>query len=243
MISHLRLNIIGQSYQILSRVSEAGLDYSGRGNKYAHHVALQPAERPVGGPAWLASRPGFLQQSWSGDPRLLPKGREAPAGDQAPALCSAWAQRFGDAGWAGSVAESFLADPNRPVYFVFEPGEDLLPLFAEAIALLPRERRWDVSFSTYFTGQAQGLTCLWRGIVRDSPEAEQARRLPGVLILDRRIHPGRLREGPSSSRPEPARPRHGLPSPRPSNHPRPGRPIRPGETRERNPIPRLTMTS
>ena len=196
VISHLKLSLLGRSFHVLSRVGEAGLDYSGRGNKYAHHVAIEGTERPAGGPAWLALRPGFLDTAWSGEPRVLPQGRATPQGDQAPGVCRGWARRFGDAGWAGAVAELFLAEPNRPVYFVFDPGEDLLPLFAESIALLPRDRRWDVSFSTYFTGQAQGLTCLWRGVVRDSPEAEQARRLPGVLILDPSTRPGIAPGGP-----------------------------------------------
>ena len=43
-----------------------------------------------------------------------------------------------------------------------------------------------MTFSTYFTGQAQGLICLWRAVLRDSPEYAQARRLPDTLILDPR---------------------------------------------------------
>src|SRR5262249_10787445 len=58
--AHVRLTIGGRSVSILSRVGPAGLDYSGRANKYAHHVVLEPGERPEAGPAWLLSQPGFM---------------------------------------------------------------------------------------------------------------------------------------------------------------------------------------
>ena len=35
---------------VLSRIGPAGLDYSGRPNKYAHHVVLEGAERPEAAP-------------------------------------------------------------------------------------------------------------------------------------------------------------------------------------------------
>lgn len=184
VVSHLKIAIGGHSFDVFSRIAFAGLDYSERGNNYAHHVAIEAHERPDAGPAWLASQARFLDAAWSGEPRVLPTGRAVPQGDRAPAICRAWADRFGDAGWAGVLAEAFLEDPKRPAYVVFEPGRDLLPLMVEALALIPPARRWDVTFSTYFTGQAQGLVCLWRGVLRDSPEHDQARRLPNSLILD-----------------------------------------------------------
>ena len=46
VFSHHRLNLGGRSYSVLSRVCFAGLDYTSRSNKYAHHVVLDPAERP-----------------------------------------------------------------------------------------------------------------------------------------------------------------------------------------------------
>ena len=51
--SHLRLTIGGKMVSVLSRIGPAGLDYSGRPNKYAHHVVLEGAERPK------ADRPGY----------------------------------------------------------------------------------------------------------------------------------------------------------------------------------------
>ena len=67
--SHLQLTIGGQTVSVLSRIGPAGLDYSGRSNKYAHHVVLEASERPQAGPAWLLSQPGFMQETWEGEPR------------------------------------------------------------------------------------------------------------------------------------------------------------------------------
>jgi hypothetical protein len=182
--AHVRLTVGGRVLDVLSRIGPAGLDYSGRPNKYAHHVVLDAADRPEGGPAWLLSQPGFLQSAWKGEPRILPQGRPVPRGDRPAAIAEAWHALTGDAGWAGVLAESYLADPRRPVFLVFRPGMDLLPLFVEAIALLPASRRWDVELSTYFTTLPQGVTCNWRGVLDGSAEAKNARRLPSALIVD-----------------------------------------------------------
>jgi hypothetical protein len=194
--SHVRLAVAGRMFDVVSRIGPAGLDYSGRPNKYAHHVVLDPDEAPQGGPAWLLGQPGFLEASWSGEPRILPEGRIPPAGDVATCVANSWLALTGDAGWAGVLAEAFLADPKRPVFVVFRPGMDILRLFEEAIALLPEWRRWDVEFSTYFTTLPQGITCSWRGVLDNSAEARNARRLPNALVIDLCRPLGRALGGP-----------------------------------------------
>ena len=182
--SHLRVPVGGKVLSVVSRIGPAGLDYSGRPNKYAHHIVLEGNERPEGGPAWLLSQPGFVQAAWDGEPREIPLGRIPPQGDRQPGVARAWQMLTDDAGWAGTLAEMFLADPKRPVFLVFRPGMDLLPLFEEALALLPPSRRWEVDFSTYFSQLPQGVTCAWRGVIEGSEEANNARRLPNALVLD-----------------------------------------------------------
>ena len=184
VFSHLRLTISGKMVSVLSRIGPAGLDYSGRPNKYAHHVVMEGAERPEGGPAWLLSQPGFMQGAWEGEPREIPSGRTLPQGDRQPGVARAWQSLIGDGGWAGVLAESFLADPRRTVFLVFRPGMDLLPLFVEAMALLPASRRWEVDFTTYFNQLPQGVTCSWRGVLDGSDEARNAQRLPNAIFFD-----------------------------------------------------------
>jgi len=182
--SHLKLTVAGRPASVLSRISDYGLDYSQRTNKLAHHVVLDPAERTPPGPAWLLEQPGFLQDRWDGELRTLTAGRAVPRGEVTPGVCTAWERLTGDAGWAGVLAEAFLADPQRQVYLIFEPGMDLLPLIAEAIALLPRDQRWEVTFSTYFTSLPPGTTCNWRCVLKDSPEANQSRRFVQALRIN-----------------------------------------------------------
>lgn len=193
--SHLRIAVGGRACSVLSRVGFAGLDYSARSNKYAHHIVLDAAEQPAGGPAWLLAQPGFLQSSWQGEPRILSAGRTVPVGDRPPTIALAWGAQTGDPGWAGVLAESFLADPRKPSYLLFEPGMDVLPLFVEALALVPPERRWEVELSTYFTQLLQGTSCPWRGVLADSAEAKNAHRMPGALVIDLRRPPGEARGG------------------------------------------------
>jgi hypothetical protein len=182
--SHIKLTAAGKPYSVLSRVGDCGLDYSQRGNKLAHHVVLDPREQSVGGPAWPLTQPGFMQIEWDGEPRQIPTGRPTRPGSLPPAICTAWQEMTGDAGWAGVLAESFLANPERHAYIIFKPGMDLLPLLVEAIGLLPLERRWEVTFSTYFTSLPPGVVCNWRCVLADSPEAEQATRSSKAIQIN-----------------------------------------------------------
>lgn len=184
VLSHLEASIAGRVYSVLSRIADYGLDYSQRTNKLAHHIVLEPGDRPAGGPAWLMSQPGVLHGHWDGQVRIIPPGRQLPQGADELRVCTAWEAACGDAGWAGVLAESFLSNPERPAYLIFRPGLSLLPLLAEAIRLLPEERRWDVTFSTYFTKLPKSVHCRWRCVVAGSPEANESRRYVQALRLD-----------------------------------------------------------
>jgi hypothetical protein len=176
VFSHVVLKIGGQRLHVLSRIADAGLDYSQRTNKLVHHVALEASELASAGPAWILAQPGFSETAWSGSPRVLPAGRKPPAGSLVSQVCQAWAQATGDAGWAGVLAAHAL-ESKRPAYLIFPEGLDVLPLLVEAQSLLPPARRWEVSFSTYFTRLPTGVDCLWRCVLEGSPEANAAAAL------------------------------------------------------------------
>lgn len=183
--AHWRAEIGGRFYSILSRVCSAGVDYTKRSNKYAHHVVLEPAEQTAGGPAWMMMQSGLLQEKWAGEPRPLePRKLNLPRAAISPRVCEKWAQATGDAGWAGVLADSFLRDASKPAYILYEPGTDLLPLIDEAIALLPEQARWRVTFNTFFTETPAGLACSWRCCSVGTPAAQQAssRATSGVVI-------------------------------------------------------------
>ncbi len=182
--SHWRLSVAERTANLLSRVCSAGMDYTRRANTFAHHVVIDASEQSPGGPAWLMSQPGLMESTWDGSPRLLPRGRPIPIGEDAPGVCLAWEAATGDAGWAGVLAETVLSDASNVAYLIYLPGADVLSLIREAMALLPPRQRWLTTFCTYFTELPAGLTCSWRCCVAGTAAAKDAHRhaSTGVII-------------------------------------------------------------
>jgi len=183
--AHWRPSIAGRTQSLLSRIAPAGMDYTGRSNTLAHHILLETSEQCAAGPAWLLAQPGLLEEHWQGEPRVLPASRTIPAGDDPPAICAAWQQQAGDAGWAGILAETALDDATRVAYIIYPAGVNTLELLRQAMALLPPPRRWEVTFCTYFTDLPAGLTCTWRCCVAGTEAANEAKRFcTSGLIID-----------------------------------------------------------
>jgi len=182
--SYLRFKMGGRVFYLLSRIADAGLDYTQRTNKIAHHIVLSREELAMAGPAWVASQVGFFETTWKGEPRILPASRTIPQSELRTGVCNTWARLAGDAGWAGVLAESFLKRTSSEAYLICKPGTDALSLFLEAQALLPTEKRWDVTFSTYFSKVPPGVECRWRCVMDGTPEAVLARRSPEKLVID-----------------------------------------------------------
>lgn len=191
----------GQSWHVLSRICFNGLDYTQRSNQLASHIALTPDELPglPGGPAALFFQENlFRDESW----RIRTGYLEHP-----PVLrnispqtgrCTTWEQMTGDAGWAGVVAESFLADSRKKVWIVFDPerSDCNLRLLNEALMLLPAYMRWNVTFSTYFTELPANTICHWRFCPPGSAVLQQAGRNPAAnLVIDLTACPGRAQGG------------------------------------------------
>ena len=188
---HWRLQVSGQTRSVLSRVAFAGADYSQRSNKLASLVAIEPAEQSPAGPAYTLLHGNVVRDSWTGDPQRLPKGPPLPKTDRPPAVCATWARHTGDAGWAAALADAFIADKDRPVFLVYplSAADDVLPLFEEALSLLPPKLRWQVTFNTYFTDLPLGLTCAWRGVVAGSDVLKSVGRGLVIDLLDLRGKP------------------------------------------------------
>ena len=188
--SHVQLKIGAQKYFVLSRLADAGFDYSQRTNKLVHHVALEPSELVPAGPAWVLSQPGYMVTSFSGQPHLLPAGRRTPAGEIPRTVCHRWGELTGDPGWGAVLASSALtggaltAGAGRPVHLIVPEGLDPLPLIVEAQSLLPSQRRWEVSFSTFFTRLPPGVECQWRCVLAGTPEATALAGMRGDLVID-----------------------------------------------------------
>ncbi|QEL14074.1 GAP1-N2 domain-containing protein [Limnoglobus roseus] len=183
IFGHYLLSVGFQKYHVLTRIVDAGLDYSGRGNFLAHHLAVADEELPPGGPAWVLNHSGVFRDRWDEAPASLPPRGQMRAGDAPPKRCRGWEQTLGDAGWGGVLAAAL--DPARPAVIVFQPGQDVLPLISESLALLSPDERWQVTFSTYYLGTPAGVRCQWRCVPADSPDLSKFMASGVVIRADR----------------------------------------------------------
>jgi hypothetical protein len=178
--------------QVLGRVLDAGADYSSRSNKLAHLVAIEAAElaglRQSSPAAVLSAIEPRLARTWPGGPEERQRPFDlAGMPTEAPRICIGWQQAVGDAGWGGVLAEQ--AVKNKPVLLIAPDSSPewcrrLLALFAEALALVPPARRWNVTFDTTILSAAP---VTWRGTYAGSPESGS--RQPGLLVVDLRERP------------------------------------------------------
>jgi hypothetical protein len=181
--SHFRISLGGKVLHVLSRIQGVEAEYTGRSNHLAQHLVLEPHELPPGGPAWLLTQNGLWLRNWEGEPRWLAAGKGVSAGGPAAAPCRRWQELMGDAGWGGALVEAFVQAPEAPAYVVFDRGQELLLLFGEAVALLPPNQRWGVTFTTFYYPQlGPEAPCLWRGVLRGTTGAKRLRG--GSLVLD-----------------------------------------------------------
>lgn len=184
--SHLKVTVGGKRYHILSRICDAGLDYTKRTNKLAHHIALSEVESATapGGPAWEMSQDGLFIENWDGEIGTRPEShRKLTQSSCSPRKCLAWEACGVDSGWAGVLAEA-ISGSGQPMSVVFPSGTDTLALVCEAMALLPPADRWDVTFCTYFTKLPAGVDCQWRFVLDGTREATALRRNQHARLID-----------------------------------------------------------
>jgi hypothetical protein len=186
--SHLRFPVGGRTLSVLSRISDYGLDYSDRTNKIAHHIAVD-APLPSSGPAALLLHPGLMRTAWDQRCETLAEGPRLPSLAVEPAVCRAWQALTGDAGWAGVVAQAWLDATPKPTFLVHSEDQSpaLLGLLAEALALLPPNKRWSATFSTYVTTLPPDVECRVRCVVAGSEEARMATARGQVIDLTKSL--------------------------------------------------------
>jgi len=177
--SHLRLTVAGQTRSVLSRVADAGLDYSGRSNILAHHVVVAPDEQCPAGPAWLMQQPDTFPE-WNGEVGWR-ADRRLPHGDDPPRKCVAWEAATGDAGWGGALVEA--ACDRRAVDF-FSNGGQALTLIGESLTLMDPADRWSTNWATLPSDGAVGASFDWQGHLASSANADLLRRRARSVVID-----------------------------------------------------------
>jgi GTPase-associated protein 1, N-terminal domain type 2/GTPase-associated protein 1, middle domain len=168
--AHWRLTINDEPRSVLSRVADAGFDYSRRSNRLAHHVILDPAEQCEPGPAWVMLQPGILRANWTGEPSIIPSGPEIPIGPRSDPESGAWADA------AGLLAEAFTDDPSQVAWVIYPPGADVLAFIDQSLSRLAPPLRWEAAFCTYFTDLPAGMYCAWRCCPAETRMAADAQR-------------------------------------------------------------------
>ena len=96
--------------------------------------------------------------------------------------CPAWREMAGDEGWGGVLAET--VQTGQEAVILFQPGQNLLPLFIEALSLLQPSLFWRCSFSTWYTRLPEHVTCQWKGILVGSHQATKLLQDRNILVID-----------------------------------------------------------
>lgn len=176
------VDIRGSRFHVLSRIQDAGLDFTGRTNFLAHHVVFTPEEiRQFPSPpvilrswsgwvkSWTNEPQLFENEEWSGLPGLV-TGAAVPA--------TKWQQVTGDAtnGYGMLDARAGIA------FRVDNLTEDqILALFAESLELLElrdprrdhRATSWQYTFTTSMQEQDNPSDFRWRCLHSDNPASSR----------------------------------------------------------------------
>ena len=179
--SFLQVKVGGEQRHVLSRVADFGVDYSGRSNKLAHHVSTPAKSKPVGGPTRMLLDKQFFCNDWQGDPKML---QPRPLLDKisSPKHCKFWEKVTGDAGWAGELIET--CQTGKIIYLIIGPTTPSMALLHEALSLLPKQKQWQTTFSSFYRRLPPNVQCQIRCVMADSPEIELTRQGHNNVVWD-----------------------------------------------------------
>jgi hypothetical protein len=169
------LDLRGTKYHALTRIQDAGLDFTHRTNHLAHHLVFAPAELPtLPPPTVIFQQWDGWRADWRGEPRLLEAsdwGNFSQLLRKIPLPAQAWQRTTGDAGSAAALLE-------RPCvngcYLLAGTEEEtpLLALFGESLQLLDPagqspDKLWQHPFTTLLQAEDQPADFCWRGCAPD----------------------------------------------------------------------------
>ena len=168
-----------EEFYVLTKICDAGLDYTNRTNYLAHHLVLDgfeiatspsPAEIFLNWEGWI--------RTWTDGPRYFSEEEAVTlSGCKSSGLvpCQSWLQVTNDPGNAASLVSPELIKP-----IVLESNEGtpnrLLTLFAESSALFKISLdAWDFSFTTFLQGNDDAKSFAWIGI-QGQPAGERIKQ-------------------------------------------------------------------
>lgn len=182
ILRHMEASIRSGNFHILSRISDAGADYSKRNNHIAHHLVFSEEEIPsLPDPATILLFWKGWRNSWIEPPRVLLERDQFQIRDLNTSKKSL-ALDF------ESPAENRTPQDTA---FTIEEGQesDLALHIRNELLSLPANLRWSIPFTNFILTSDQPTQFLWRGNWRDrplpfefEPQAEKAStpETPGV---------------------------------------------------------------
>jgi len=176
------IDIRGTRFHVLSRIQDAGLDFTGRTNFIAHHLVFTPEEirqHPTP-PVILRDWPGWVTL-WTKEPQLLESEDWSQLSDLAGKTsmpAQTWRQITGDAANGYGLLEARVGASFR---VDVQADETVLKLFAESVELLEtrdarkdfRAAAWQYTFTTSLQEQDNPADFRWRCIHSDNPTASR----------------------------------------------------------------------
>jgi len=96
--------------------------------------------------------------------------------------CPVWNELTGDAGWGGVLAETVFTE--QPIVLIYHPGQNILPLFVEALSLLPPYSSWRTTFCTCASALPDTILCQWSGVKAGSDKAKELVKDSNNLVID-----------------------------------------------------------
>ena len=180
------LDIRGEHYHVLSRIKDAGADYTGRTNHIAHHIVLSDAEvnhvhyekhcTPVDVIAWITSNGLWLNQ-WNESARLFSSTEEISLAEVFPRYglpAQTWRSVTGKAANAAILAPGGHEIEGCWILYREDQSSQLLALLGESLCLNPTP--WSISFSTDTQPTDRTEEIQWRGVAEGSPLEMTARQ-------------------------------------------------------------------
>ena len=163
-----KITLGSEEFYVLTKICDAGLDYTNRTNYLAHHLVLDGFEiATCPSPAEIFLNWNGWKSKWEEGPRYLTPGEEITlTGYKSSGLvpCKNWLSFTNDPGNAATLVSPEVI---KPVVLENVPAksEHLLQLFAESSALLKLSLdAWDYSFTTFIQGNDDVKSFAWIGI-------------------------------------------------------------------------------
>jgi hypothetical protein len=190
IFAHRLIDIRGSRFHVLSRIQDAGLDFTGRTNFMAHHVAFSPEEcgRFATPPVILRDWQGWVR-NWSGEPRILENedwSAFSSLAGQSALPAQNWRHLTGDAVNALGLLE---LPSGVAIRIDGQSDETVLSLFAESLELLEvRETRgdwrtgaWQYTFTSCIQQQDNPADFRWRGTQSEAAVRGEARAISEIV--------------------------------------------------------------